>query len=289
MLTLAMTLSLGTWLAGGGAALAACDDDGDGYDDVDSGDTGCGEDLDCDGTDDTVNPDAEEVIGDGVDNDCTGLVDVVRRPYARAWWSLAGIPPSEWSTETGSVDYTTDRVVFNPGSAKIALDGPYRWDNGRLVVSTYFKGMPGPLACTVSVLPAGGSPQTVLVGVGYYANAFAVTPPVDIDKITVGCTVTGPPMELDWFALSDGDYEWAPATDQLASGVPLSLPYGGSQTSLAVAEDGSGCFVGSDVAGVAFAADCQTWRPINGSIYLPGEQVRLNAMSLYAPDQDTLT
>jgi len=273
----------------GGTALAACDDDGDGYDDVDPGDTGCGEDLDCDGTDPAVNPDAEEVVGDGVDNDCTGLVDVVRRPYARAWWSLAGIPPGEWSVTSGNVTFTTDDVEFDMSTGgQISLDPGYRWDHGALVVSTYMRGAPWG-GCRVEVTPAGGPTQSSTLADGYTASVFHLSPPTTLDDLTVACPA-GPFVDkLDWIALSDGTYEWAPATDQLASGAPLSLPYGGSQTSLAIAEDGSGCFVGSDVAGVAFAADCQTWRPINGSIYLPGEQVRLNAMSLYAPDQDTLT
>lgn len=55
------------------------DDDGDSFGDADSSRVDCGtpsgyvsDDQDCDDSDDTVNPDAIDYCGDGVDSDCTG-------------------------------------------------------------------------------------------------------------------------------------------------------------------------------------------------------------------------
>ena len=54
-----------------GLGYASCwDEDADGY-----ASTDCGED-DCDDTDDTIHPGADEICDDGLDNDCDGAVDV---------------------------------------------------------------------------------------------------------------------------------------------------------------------------------------------------------------------
>ena len=65
----------GTWYA---------DDDGDGYGDPGDSVEACEEppgytdnDDDCDDTDGSVNPDADEICDDGIDNDCDGLVDEI--------------------------------------------------------------------------------------------------------------------------------------------------------------------------------------------------------------------
>lgn len=88
------------------------DADGDGY-------LPCGPDaLDCDDSDSAINPDAEEVPGNGIDDDCDGVADEER-------WDEATLIITEIMNNPGAVSDTRGEwfEVHNPGVDAIDIDG----------------------------------------------------------------------------------------------------------------------------------------------------------------------
>ncbi len=88
------------------------DADGDGF-------LACGPSAsDCDDADAAVNPDATEVAGNGIDDDCNGVADDER-------WDDASLIITEIMNNPGAVAdlYGEWFEVYNPGSAAIDIDG----------------------------------------------------------------------------------------------------------------------------------------------------------------------
>jgi hypothetical protein len=88
------------------------DADGDGY-------LACGPDaLDCDDSDAAINPDATEVEGNGVDDDCDGVADEER-------WDSATLIITEIMNNPGAVSDTVGEwfEVHNPGEEAVDIDG----------------------------------------------------------------------------------------------------------------------------------------------------------------------
>ena len=96
--------------------------DGDGYGDATSSETGCASTLtnatqdntDCNDGDATINPGQNEIYGDGIDNNCDGIIN-----------------------ETYAIgDFTAGGVVFYIASPPVDLDGDGDLDNGLVAAVT---------------------------------------------------------------------------------------------------------------------------------------------------------
>ncbi|MFK7786393.1 MAG: putative metal-binding motif-containing protein, partial [Crocinitomicaceae bacterium] len=120
-----------TWTGGGNTTWV--DADGDGYPDF----------IDCNDNDSTINPGAIEIMGDGIDNDCDGLVDM----------------PSQWGGNTpilladadgdgypAIIDCDDNDPNVNPGMPEIPGDGIDNNCNGVIDLNISIGNTPTPNA-----------------------------------------------------------------------------------------------------------------------------------------------
>ena len=102
-------------------AQSCTDADGDGFA---VGDTSCGP-KDCDDTDPTVNPNATEICGDAIDNNCDGRIDTAD-PLAVGCTACLDADGDGYSPEggvCGPVDCDDTNQSTSPGAREICDDG----------------------------------------------------------------------------------------------------------------------------------------------------------------------
>ena len=126
-----------------GGTVYYADVDGDGFGDPDDGELACSApdgtselDTDCDDDDPAVNPDAAELCGDDLDNDCDGDVDEEDAPFAVQWYAdddgdgygdplAAG--PIACTQPSGHADNPDDcddgDALIHPGATEVWYDG----------------------------------------------------------------------------------------------------------------------------------------------------------------------
>ena len=241
-------------------------------------------------------------MGDGLDNDCDGLTDILRRPYMRGWWSPPGPAVLDW-TLSGGASQRFDAVNLIPGSTAswdVSSAAPFTWDNGLLVVTVALKntGVPfndcnltvdsdlapsGPVSVALDTVGSDGG-----VTVAVFDDLDLGPRPIDITRLDIDClTTTLVDEQLDWITLSNGEYGagtgWAPGTDQEFAFSDTWLPFGGQKTTVVTGVDLSqagnptGLIAGSDNGGVAYtdagSSDPYTWVTFNGD----GDQLIDNA------------
>lgn len=101
-------------------AFAITDEDGDTYCPV--SETGCPTELDCNDNNPAINPAAEEEPGDGIDNDCNGIIDDTCTDSDNDGYNSTA---SEGGVNCGgaaNVDCDDANVFINPGMAEICGD-----------------------------------------------------------------------------------------------------------------------------------------------------------------------
>ena len=97
------------------------DNDGDGYD----LEGNCGL-ADCDDSDPLINPEAQEDCGDGIDNNCNGLIDTADPTAINCPIACTDMDGDGFNTEggvCGAVDCDDENAEVNPGAEESCTDG----------------------------------------------------------------------------------------------------------------------------------------------------------------------
>jgi hypothetical protein len=97
------------------------DNDGDGYD----LEGNCGL-ADCNDSDPLINPEAQEDCGDGIDNNCNGLIDTADPTAINCPIACTDMDGDGFSTEggvCGAVDCDDNNAAVNPGAEESCTDG----------------------------------------------------------------------------------------------------------------------------------------------------------------------
>jgi hypothetical protein len=255
-------------------ARAACipggDADGDG---VQKGfDVPC----DCDDTSASVYPNAQEVITNGIDEDCDGDDAVKRKMMERTFSSTS------W-TYTGAAAATSDGVkvgsLVNSGSVNRTFNVPM-WFGKLHGVLDVTANSGSPFAkCYLDVKTNGQfgfGPITTatwqITGQGtgsLTTGALAVTPaPRTLKEVVIRCSA-GASVTVDWMSLQNTADIVAPMQEISVNWDDLDIPGGGLTTTMVRASSNGVLFAAADLGGVAVKDPMDTtdrpWATINGT------------------------
>jgi len=246
------------------------DNDGDGYDT--GTDTGCVA-IDCDDSDSQVSPDESEDLGNGIDDDCDGLIDygfqLLEAPlFSGLWWLDHR---ATWSQGT-----VTLSPIAGDTDAYIELLTEFDWDRGELhAVLGITSGSDLVNAdCYAEVVTEQGTFRSHrILGTGEQAAAVGFSPyltrPFHVYDFSVHCEwVTGSPsVTLDYVNLVNADYAWPPPADQDLVYTDTSFEGGGYESAVVRSAAVSGeVLAASNTHGVAWSDDGEVWYSINGEL-----------------------
>lgn len=253
----------------------ATDNDSDGYP------AGGGIGADCNDADAAINPDEQEVLGDGIDDDCDGNDALVRKLVER------GFPSTAW-TAVGSVTWPDADQVTVGGSltATSILSKTFSMGihYGRLhAVLQVSDNQADPSAkCDLRVKTAQwASPYNTswaewqISGEGtgtLLAGDLNVQPaPRVLKEIQIKCDPLAQ-VTVDWLSLQNTDDVLPPASEMSVTWEDLGMPGGGYATAMVAVGPSSSAldgylFATSDVGGVARkdTTGATEWEPINGT------------------------
>lgn len=232
---------------------------------------------DCDDTDAAINPAAEEIPGDGVDDNCNGWDKIVRSILEDFRdlddWSTS----QQWSPPGGGVFTVPAGVKLDPAilpgnvskPSAIELDGAFDWTAGVPTVGLEITQWNAPVSCSVKVV--GEAVESVnLTGVGRYQISFynVGMAPFVIQNVEVRCTGSGS-ATVAWLGMVDA----ASSIGLLAPGFRNSRKWydtnmpGGGENHLVLVSTPDGLYAASDVGGVAFSeSNGETWQVRNGDL-----------------------
>ena len=217
---------------------------------------------DCDDDNEAVNPAAAEDVSNRVDDDCDGS-RLVRRVYVTAL------------ENPGAVDRTLSNASFQAGQLNLTpppqqtsvatLAHTFAWGtgelNGGLDVDTRGPGA----SCTVEVKKQGAAQSTSLsLEEGTNSLKFSdLTPGSTVGLLRINCS--GGSAIIDWLTVANGPYSMAPLMDMEAEASPMKMPSGGRMTFVRPSDEGNYLFMGSDVGGLSYSTNGETWSFANGA------------------------
>lgn len=230
---------------------------------------------DCDDTDAEVSPNAAEVVGNGVDDDCDRNDSVARRVDVRSFAQ----PQWAWS---GAVSWDGDRVTVGGQSGGTVTRPVNRYTPFGIVRAIVgVRALSGPHQCQLKVesTQPGTAPLVASVTLGVVGNVLSAPlavhdAPRSLSKLTLTCPA-GSSAEVDWVSLANAPSAAGPLLDVAsASWVDIEAPVGGLSTSVVRVpmnvSGGSGvsdgAWLASDIGGVAHLdGSMGAWTTANGS------------------------
>lgn len=250
---------------------------------------------DCDDTDPAINPNAQEITGNDVDEDCDKS-DALNRVL------LVPSFPDGLFAHSGTVTFEGDGSVTVGAVAATWVSQVYRYfssadSRGQLYAAIDVTALSGG-SCYLDVdtAPAGGGATTTahvtISGTGITVSSALSTPdaPRTIGTVTVRCPAHHS-TTVDWITLQNTSAVFPPAKNLSLSWDDLDAP-GGGLTPTVVRQNygGDGLLAASDLGGVAYkdldgdTGDTgeQDWRTINGTPPDPGDTGSLGALMTQA-------
>lgn len=231
--------------------------------------------LDCDDGDSEVSPNREEVVGNGIDDDCDRNDGVERRVGLRSFAQ----PQWEW---VGAVSWDGDSVTVGGQSGGLATRPVNRYTPfGKVRAVVAVRALSGPHQCQVQVqsTQSGGTPVTAAYTLDVVGNVVS-TPlaihdaPRNLSRVSVMCPA-GSSAELDWITLANAPTAAGPLMEVDVTGwVDIEAPGGGLTTTVVRVpmnvSGGSGgadgAWLASDVGGVArLDGTTLEWSTANGA------------------------
>ncbi len=248
------------------------DADGDGYGVPTT--AGCPAVPDCNDQDEAIGPDAAEVVGNGVDEDCDRNDAVAHRADVRSFMA----PQWAW---TGAVSWNGDTVTVGgqgeSGSLTRVLNRYVPFGQLRAVVGV--EALSGS-TCALDVESAQAGSAPVLVAYPITATGTIVSSPLPlhsaprtVTRLTLRCAA-GASAQIDWLTLANAPSAAGPLAEATAAWTDIDAPAGGLATSVVRVpknvSGGSGvtdgAWMASDVGGVArLDEDSMEWTTANGT------------------------
>ena len=102
------------------ASFAITDEDGDTY--CPASDTGCPDELDCNDNNPEINPGITEVPGDGIDNDCNGIIDDACTDNDHDSYNSTASANGVSCGGDANIDCDDSNVFVNPGATELCSD-----------------------------------------------------------------------------------------------------------------------------------------------------------------------
>ena len=248
-------------------ARAHCDDDGDGYRRPPH--LGClnnGLAFDCNDNafnGQFVNPGRSEVLGNGKDDECDGLVDMIRHPFrASTFPSLGG----DWTYSGGASGGGDSATV--PSGGRVSMAGDLDWDHGDFWVNikVHRPSLGGISTCSVTAVGGATDSETFSTTANWEIESHKLevgSPAFTVTDLYVECS--SGTAEIDWITVGNGSYEWAPGSDLEVLYDDVGLLGGGFATVVVRGDGGTGYWAGSDLGGFAWSGDGVDWETVNGT------------------------
>ncbi len=212
---------------------------------------------------------AAETLGNDLDDDCDGLTDAIRRDFTDGRFVL-GNAQWDYGVSWGPQGDTSRLGVNGAIDNWMRVKDDVPWESGSPHFGIEVSSLDSGVSCYLRLDSSAGSPYLhpdPLV-LGYNEIEGSRTdlgdPPYDLTFVQIECYGATGYAEIDWVTIANGSYEWAPNTDQTVTYDDAAFPGGGQATVVLRAGPNGDCWAGSDLGGLAWAADCEAWDTRNG-------------------------
>lgn len=220
---------------------------------------------DCKDSNSAINPDAQELIGNQVDEDCDRADALYRRLIVTAF------PSVTWPS-VGTVTRSTGEIQLGVRGAAGSITGTFTTPlpRGKVHLVVDVNAITGSCTAKVTTVKGGSTSVTKTISaVGTYASgalavqsAAGLVPARTLSSIEFKCTA-GNSMTLDWMSLQNTDDVYPPSADMSVAWKDVEAPGGGLSTTVVRTEDGLTSYAASDLGGVA-KWSAEGWTTING-------------------------
>ncbi len=140
----------------------------------------------------------------------------------------------------------------------------FAWGTGEFSVTVDVDDLAAGASCTLEVKRQGASSSTSFpLEEGTNALKFSgITPGSTVGLFRFNCS--GGNAIIDWLTVGNGPYAMSPLMDMQATASPMKLPSGGRMSFVRPSDTENYLFMGSDVGGLAYSTDGETWDFANG-------------------------
>ena len=230
------------------------------------------------------------MLGNGLDDDCDGLTDAIRRDFTDGRFTLG------WAQWDYGVSWGPQGDVSRLG-VLVGFDNWMRvkddvpWQSGSPHFGIEVSRLDSGISCLLTVDSSLQAPYTYPTPLGLGYNEIEVSrtklgdPPYDLTQVQIDCYGSLGYAEIDWVTIANGSYEWPPNTDHGVVYEDAALPGGGQATTVVRRGPAGECWAASDLGGLAWSSDCETWDTRNGQWDDLLDHASLGVWDVHAPSE----